>query len=125
MGSMKPTRNEGCGTKLGSIVPAGGDTIDLAPVTLRQYDRYHIISDGSSLWREIFRSNSVSPHFSGPPVLPSYSVSGLPITPAIGATAFTTNGRKPNEAAGAGTGVEVFYDGTHWVSVCSGAAVSA
>jgi hypothetical protein len=108
-----------------SIVAAGTDTIDLAPITLRQYDRYHIISDGSSLWREIFRTNSVSPHFAGPPVLPSYSVSGLPTAPGTGAQAFATNGRKPNEAAGAGTGVTVFYDGTKWISVCSGLLITA
>jgi len=108
-----------------SISPAAGDTIDLAPVTLRQYDRYHIISDGSSLWREIFRSNSVSPHFAGPPVLPSYVVSGLPSSPGTGATAFATNGRKPNEAASSGTGVQVFYDGSHWISVCSGLIIAA
>ena len=113
------------GAGAASIVPASGDAIDLAPVTIRQYDRYHIISDGSSLWREIIRSNSVSPHFAGPPVLPSYSVIGLPTSPGAGAKAFTTNGRKPNETAGAGTGVEVFYDGTLWISVCSGSLVSA
>lgn len=113
------------GTGVASVVPAGGDTIDLAPVTIRQYDRYHIVSDGSSLWREIFRSNTVSPHFAGPPVLPSYPVIGLPSSPGAGAKAFTTNGRKPSETAGAGTGVEVFYDGAHWISVCSGLQVSA
>ncbi len=113
------------GSGVVSIVSVGGDIIDLAPVQLRQYDRYHIISDGSSLWREIFKTNAVSPHFAGPPVLPSYSVSGLPALPGAGGKAFTTNGRKPNEAAGAGTGVEVFYDGTHWISVCGGTVVAA
>jgi hypothetical protein len=113
------------GTGTVSIVAAGTDTIDLAPIMLRQYDRYHIISDGSSLWREIFRTNSVSPHFAGPPVLPCYLVSGLPATPGTGAQAFATNGRKPNEAVAAGTGVTVFYDGTKWVSVCSGLLITA
>jgi hypothetical protein len=113
------------GTGTATISPASGDTIDLAPVVLRQNDRYHIISDGSSLWREIFRSNSVSPHFAAPPVLPSYSVIGLPTAPGTGAIAFSTNGRKPNEAAGTGSGVEVFYDGSKWISVCSGTVVTA
>jgi hypothetical protein len=113
------------GTGTVSIVAAGTDIVDLAPITLRQYDRYHIISDGSSLWREIFRTNSVAPHFGGPPVLPSYLVSALPTAPGTGAQAFATNGRKPTEAAGAGTGVTVFYDGTKWISVCSGALVTA
>ena len=102
------------------VVPATGDIIELSPVTLRQYDRYHIISDGSSLWREAFRTNSVSPHFTAPPVLPSYAVSALPGSPGAGAKAFATNGRKPTESAGGGTGVEVFFDGTQWISVCSG-----
>ena len=113
------------GTGVVAIIPAGTDAIDLAPVTLRQYDRYHIISDGSSLWREVFKSNSVSPHFLGTPVLPSYLVAALPASPGAGAKAFTTNGRKPNESTGTGTGVEVFYDGSQWVSVCSGLPVAA
>lgn len=113
------------GTGTVTIMSASGDTLDLSPITLRQYDRYHIISDGASLWREIFKSNSVSPHFAGTPVLPSYSVTTLPGTPEPGATAFATNGRKPNEAASAGTGVAVFYDGTKWISACSGSLVTA
>ena len=39
--------------------------------------------------------------------------------------AFASNGRKPSEAAGAGTGVEVFNDGSRWISVCSGSQVAA
>ena len=111
------------GSGTATIVPASGDTIELAPITLHQYDRYHIISDGSSLWRETFRTNSVSPRFAGPPVLPSLAVSGLPASSTPGAQAFATNGRKPNEVVGAGTGVQVFYDGMQWISVCSGTPV--
>jgi hypothetical protein len=113
------------GSGIATIVPANGDTIDLAPISLRQYDRYHVISDGSSLWHDIFRTNSVSPRFAAPPILPSYSVVNLPAPSAAGAKAFSTNGRKPNESSGSGTGVEVFFDGTHWISVCSGAPVAA
>jgi hypothetical protein len=113
------------GTGIVTIVPAAGDTIELSPITLHQYDRYHIISDGSSLWRETFRTNSVSPRFTGPPVLPSFSVVSLPSSPATGAQAFATNGRKPNDATGAGTGVEVFYDGSKWISTCSGLQVAS
>ena len=51
-----------------------------------------------STWHEIFRTNAVNPHFSGPPVLPSYTVSTLPSSPGAGAKAFASNGRKPNEA---------------------------
>jgi hypothetical protein len=103
----------------------GSDTIDNGPVTLRPNDRYHVVSDGTSAWHEVFRTNAVNPHFSGPPVLPSYTVSTLPSSPGAGAKAFTSNGRKPNENTGDGTGVEVFYDGSHWVSVCSGSQVAA
>jgi len=112
------------GSGTATIVPASGDTIELAPITLHQYDRYHIISDGSSLWRETFRTNSVSPRYSGTPVLPSFSVSGLPGSAVPGAQAFAINGRKPSEVAGAGTGVQVFYDGAQWISACTGIPVS-
>jgi hypothetical protein len=108
-----------------SITPAGVDAIDNGPVTLHQNDRYHIISDGSSSWREVFRTNSVNPRFGGPPVLPSYTVAGLPTAPIAGAKAFAMNGRKPTEVAGAGSGVEVFSDGVRWISVCAGSQVLA
>ena len=108
-----------------AITPAGGDGIDNGPVTLRTSDRYHIVSDGSGTWREIFRTNTVSPRFTGPPVLPSYQVASLPASPGPGAKAFVTNGRKPNEGAGAGTGVEVFFDGIRWICGCTGYQVLA
>ena len=113
------------GTATVTISPTGSDGIDNGPVTLRPNDRYHIVADGASSWREIFRTNSVAPRFTGPPVLPSYTVAALPTAPGTGAKAFVTNGRKPADAAGAGTGVEVFFDGSHWISVCSGTQVSA
>jgi hypothetical protein len=103
----------------------GSDVIDNGPIVLRQNDRYHVVSDGWQAWREIFRTNAVNPRFSGTPVLPSYAVSGLPAAPGAGAKAFAYNGRKPNEGAGAGSGVEVFFDGTRWISVCSGTQVQA
>lgn len=107
-----------------SIVPASGDLIELGPIVVRQYDRYHVVSDGSSLWREIFRTNSVSPRFNGPPVLPSFPILALPSVQPAGAKAFVFNGRKPGEGPGAGTGIEVFFDGVQWISVCSGTPVS-
>ena len=113
------------GTGAATIAPSGSDGIDCGPVVLRPNDRYHIVSDGSSFWHEIFRSNAVSPRFTAPIVLPSYTVSALPTASVAGAKAFTTNGRKPNEAAGSGSGVEVFFDGQRWISSCSGLAVAA
>jgi len=108
-----------------TIAAATGESLELGPVTLRQHDRYHVVSDGASGWREIFRTNAVSPRFSAPPVLPSYLVAGLPTSVQAGAKAFASNGRKPSELAGAGSGVEVFYDGIRWISVCSGTQVTA
>ncbi len=108
-----------------TIATSGSDTIDNGPLTLRPNDRYHVVSDASSAWREIFRTNAVNPHFSAPPILPSYTVASLPASPGAGAKAFASNGRKPSEGAGAGSGVEVFYDGSRWISVCSGSTVAA
>ncbi len=108
-----------------AITPSGSDAIDNKPVTLNPNDRYHLVSDGASSWREVFRTNSVNPHSSGPMVLPSYSVAGLPTSTKAGAIAFANNGRKPGEAAGSGTGVQVYYDGRNWISASSGALPAA
>lgn len=108
-----------------TLVLTGSDTIDNGPITLRQNDRYHIVSDGSSCWREVFRTNAVSPQYSAPPTLPNYMVASLPVAASAGALAFALNGRKPAEAAGAGTGVQVFYDGAHWICSWSGIQVAA
>lgn len=55
-----------------------------------------------------------------------YTVAGLPVTAAIGTRAYATNGRKPGEGGGAGTGVPVWFDISGvWFSYPSGAAVAA
>jgi hypothetical protein len=108
-----------------TIATSRHDTIDNGPITLRPNDRYHIDSDAIATWREVFRTNAASPHFFAPPVLPSYTVASLPASPGAGAKAFASNGRKPSEGAGAGSGVEVFHDGARWISVCGGSAVAA
>ena len=108
-----------------AITPAGTDLIDNGPVALYPNDRYHIVSDGTAYWREVYRTNAANPHFTAPPVLPSYIVAALPTSLAAGAKAFASNGRKPGEGTGSGTGVEVFHDGGCWISVCSGAQVAA
>lgn len=113
------------GTGNVNIVLNGTDGIDDGPVILHQNDRYHIVSDGYSTWREIFRANYINPHFVSPIVLPNYTVANLPGGQVAGAKAFATNGRKPSEGAGMGTGVEVFFDGTRWIAGCSGAVVTA
>jgi hypothetical protein len=108
-----------------NILTSGTDGVDSGPITLHTNDRYQIVSDGTSFWREVFWTNTVSPRFLGPMVLRSYTVATLPRGGPAGAKAFVSNGRKPNEAAGAGSGVEVFFDGSQWISSCSGAIVSA
>ena len=108
-----------------AIVPSGTDGIDSGPIVLHPNDRYHIVSDGSSFWHEVFWTNAVSPRFLGPIVLPSYTVSNLPSGVAAGAKAFASNGRKPSETSGNGSGVEVFFDSQHWISSCNGTVVAA
>ena len=113
------------GTGKVTLAASAGNTFQSGAPTLVQHDRLHLVSDGTSQWLEVFRTNLANTHFTGPPVLPNYTVATLPTGVDRGAKAFATNGRKPGEAAGAGTGVEVFFDGTSWISVTSGAAVSA
>ncbi len=108
-----------------SIIPNGTDGINCGPIVLHANDRYHIVSDGSSFWYDLFWVNAVSPRFQGSVVLPTYAVATLPTNSPAGAKVFVSDGRKPNEPAGAGSGVEVFFDGQHWISSCSGAVVAA
>jgi len=44
------------------------------------------------------------------------TVANLPTNATAGDRAFASNGRKPSEGAGAGTGVPVYFDGTAWRS---------
>jgi hypothetical protein len=60
------------------------------------------------------------------PAMPPYTVAGLPSTGRItGAVAYASDGRKAGEGASSGTGVLVFFDGTNWIAVDSGATVLA
>lgn len=61
------------------------------------------------------------------PAPPSYTVATLPTTASGGTYAWTSNGRKPGEGAGTGTGVPVFFNSAtaQWFSFLSGAAVAA
>jgi hypothetical protein len=113
------------GTANVSIATTGSDAIDNRPVTLYPNDRYHVVSDGASTWREVFRTNSVNPRSTGPIILPSYTVAALPTSASVGAIAFASNGRKPGEVVGAGTGVQVYYDGRGWISASSGGLTNA
>ncbi len=53
------------------------------------------------------------------------SVALLPATANVGDWCFAADGRKAGEGAGAGTGTPVYWDGTHWIALDSGAAVAA
>ncbi len=46
-------------------------------------------------------------------------------SPTAGEQAYASDGRKPGEGGGAGTGVPAYYDGTAWRSVCDGTALAA
>ena len=54
------------------------------------------------------------------------SVANLGATNNIeGEWAYATNGRKPGEGAGSGTGVPCFWSNGNWIAVTSGVAVTA
>lgn len=57
----------------------------------------------------------------------NFTVAALPATGSSGEWAYATNGRKPAEGPGAGTGVPVWFNsGTAtWFSYCSGTVVLA
>jgi len=56
-----------------------------------------------------------------------YTFSALPVTAAAWTSAVCSNGLKPGESSGSGTGVPVFFNpGTStWFSYCSGAVVTS
>lgn len=61
------------------------------------------------------------------PERPVYTVAALPATAATGADAWASNGRKPGEGGGAGTGVPVFFNPNTatWFSYLSGVQVTS
>ena len=61
----------------------------------------------------------------GPGNLGNFTVAALPSTSTIGQMAFATNGRKVGEAAGAGTGVPVYWSNGAWRVYSTDAAVTS
>lgn len=61
------------------------------------------------------------------PAPKSYTVATLPATAAAGQQAWASDGRKPGEGAGTGTGVPVFFNNATatWYSYLSGAQVTS
>lgn len=58
--------------------------------------------------------------------IPEYTVAALAGVTTGGRLAYATNGRKPTEGVGAGTGVLVYRDNSNiWISVHSGVAITA
>ena len=49
--------------------------------------------------------------------------SNLPSAPKIGMIYLVTNGLKPGETTGSGTGILSVYDGTNWISTSSGTTI--
>ena len=108
-----------------TIATTGGDTVDNAPL---HFGRTIATTSSPMGVRAGMKSSGPTRSiraFPVPPTLPSYTVAALPASPGAGAMAFASNGRKPSEAAGVGTGVEVFNDGGRWISVCNGLQVAA
>lgn len=58
---------------------------------------------------------------------PSYTVASLPATGSSGQFCWASNGRKPGEGAGSGTGVMVFWNSatSQWYSFASTALVTS
>lgn len=59
--------------------------------------------------------------------VPSYTVAALPATAATGTSVWASDGRKPAEGAGSGTGVPTFWNPatSQWFSYLSGALVTS
>ena len=56
-------------------------------------------------------------HAGAPIHLPTYTVSSLPTAGTAGRQAYATDGLKDGESSGNGSGVQVYDDGSNWVSV--------
>lgn len=80
-------------------------------------DKSNILSDGNG------NLNIVGKLTTGSFILPSSKYEDVSSTPTIGQLQLITNGRKPGESAGAGTGVLCIFDGKNWMDVSSGTTV--
>lgn len=86
--------------------------------------RFQLIDAGTGLMMEMDKTSGHS-RWTGTITAGIYTVGTLPTAGVVGkGLAFASNGRKPGEGVGSGTGVYVFDDGSAWISVCSGAAVA-
>lgn len=67
----------------------------------------------------------VGPNGTWPVGLPTFTVATLPTGFPAGALAYATNALKASETTGNGTGNVVFFDGTAWRRVDTGATAAA
>lgn len=74
------------------------------------------VSPDGSTFRQVFVADQTTGNLAFKALIgtASYAVATLPTAAFNGALAFATNGRKPSEAAGAGTGVIVAYSNGAW-----------
>lgn len=92
------------------------DSQDISVKSIKS-DNSNILSDGAGNLNILGKLNV------GTFILPSSKYDALPSTPTIGQLQLITNGRKPGEEAGAGTGVLCIFDGTIWMDISSGISV--
>lgn len=73
-----------------------------------------VYQDTGTLWRAVYSA-------------PIFTVATLPVTADIvaGTWAYASDGRKPGEGAGSGTGMMAFFDGSQWRSFADGATIAA
>lgn len=106
-------------------------SISTAKGTLVSNDSGKITTDGSgnvSISGNLTVTGSLTATISGsisPTAFkfPITTFANLPTTPVAGDSYLVSNGLKPGETAGNGTGVLAIYDGTNWLSVSSGTTI--
>jgi len=102
----------------GATLFAGNPTVDLSQLIAGQNNLIQVLSQISLT----LRAGALVQ-----PVFPSYTVGALPAVAATGGNAWASNGLKPGETTGAGTGVPVFWNPatSQWFSYLSGALVTS
>ena len=106
-------------------------SITTAKGTLISNDSGKITTDGSgnlSVEGNLTVTGSLTAAISGtisPTIFkfPTSTFANLPASPTIGESFLVSNGLKPGETTGNGTGVLSIYDGTNWLSVSSGTTI--
>lgn len=114
--SLATVATSGLYSDLKSTPDLTGGTLDISVKSLKT-DGGNISTDGAG---NLKISGSVTP---GTLITPSSKYANLTTTPVLGQTVLVTDGRKPGEGSGAGTGVFCIYDGSNWMDVSGGTTV--